>query len=103
MILSKCKFISVTRCACNHCLFFSTTILEAHSESKEHVYFYKASRFTHFEYNYKLMMKCKNRIEEVQEKKLLSKDVFIQLVIVGSYTRENLQLISKGKGERCFK
>lgn len=65
---------------------------------------YKAEKcFQHFHYIYHLTRNCKSRVEEFQNIKdtsnTMSKGVVIKLGIVGKFTDDNLNLVSKFKGK----
>lgn len=65
---------------------------------------YKAEKcFQHFHYIYNLTRNCKSRVEEFQNIKdtsnIMSKGVVIKLGIVGKFTDDNLNLVSKFKGK----
>lgn len=65
-------------------------------------YYKPAKHFPHFDYIYKLTQKCKLRIEKMRESKSRSKssskDVVIEVGIAGWFNENNLELISKIKG-----
>lgn len=69
-------------------------------------YYKPAKHFPHFDYIYKLTQKCKLRIEKMRESKSRSKssskDVVIEVGIAGWFNENNLELISKIKGNFFF-
>lgn len=68
---------------------------------------YKAAKcFQHFHYIYNLTRNCKSRVEEFQNNNdttnTMPKGVIIKIGIVGKFTDDNLNLVSKCKGKELM-
>lgn len=68
---------------------------------------YKAAKcFQHFHYIYNLTRNCKSRAEEFQNNNdttnTMPKGVIIKIGIVGKFTDDNLNLVSKCKGKELM-
>lgn len=64
--------------------------------------FWKANSFDHFNHVYNLMRDCNTRVEMLLKKNnrpyFMPKDVIVKIGIVGDYTKDNVNLISKRAG-----
>lgn len=72
--------------------------------SKEplHVLFYKMKQFRHFQYVYNQTADCESRVQKLQHDIVstnqMAKDIFIKIRILGDFSDEDLNLISKSEG-----
>lgn len=84
------------------------TISEAAPKSSTHSLYFKMKKFPRFQYVYNLVRDCKSRIEKGGKGKVklveMFKNVIIKIVIVGSFTDDDLQLLTKSSGSVlwCF-
>lgn len=76
-------------------------LLEAASRPVKYL-FWKAKSFEHFQYIYNNTRDCKTRVDKLLKKDDLAdpmpKDVIIKIGIVGDFTKDNVNLISKRPG-----
>lgn len=72
--------------------------------SKEplHVLFYKMKQFRHFQYVYNQTADCESRVQKLQHDIVstnqMAKDIFVKIRILGDFSDEDLNLISKSEG-----
>lgn len=82
------------------------TISEAALKTSTHSLYFTMRHFPRFHYIYNLIRDCKSRTEkctngEVKLDKMF-KNVFIEIVIVGSFTDDDLHLLTKSAGSVLF-
>lgn len=72
------------------------------SKESLHVLFYKMKQFRHFQYVYNQTADCKSRVQKLQNDVVstnqMAKDIFIKIRILGDFSDEDLNLISKSEG-----
>lgn len=78
-------------------------LLETASRPSIKYLFWRAKYYEHFHYVYNLVRDCKTRVEKLLLKKNdltypMPKDVMVKIGIVGDYTEDNVNLISKRPG-----
>lgn len=77
-------------------------LLEITSRPSVKNLFWEAKYFEHFQYIYNHTRDCKNRVDKLLKKDDLAdpmpKDVIIKIGIVGDFTMDNVNLISKKPG-----
>lgn len=82
------------------------TISEAAPKSSIHFLYFKMKHFPRFHYVYNLIRNCKSRIEKCRKVEVESdemfKNVIIEIVIVGSFTEDDLHLLTKSAGSVLF-
>lgn len=86
---------------CNY--FFFLLILERESMSSVQYIYYNDKHFQHFYYIYNLTRDCHDHIEGLRNTNdrtnLMAEDVVIKIGIVGEFTEDKLNLLSKRRGK----
>lgn len=82
------------------------TISEAAPKSSTYSLYFKLKHFPRFHYFYNQIRDCKSRIEKCRKGKVkldeMFKNVIIKIVIVGSFTDNDLYLLTKSAGSVLF-
>lgn len=82
------------------CLLFA--ISETESKSSVQYFYYKAKHFEHFHYIYNLVKECNDRIKGLKRnndrRNCMAEDVVIKIGFVGEFTEEQLNFLSKRRG-----
>lgn len=72
------------------------------SKESPHVLFYKMKQFRHFQYVYNQTADCESRVQKLQNDIVstnqMAKDILIKIRILGDFSDEDLNLISKSEG-----
>lgn len=76
---------------------------EQKSKSSVQYFYYNAKHFQHFQYIYNLMRDCHDPIEGLRRtndrRNCMAKDIIIKIGIVGEFTEDKLNLLSKRRGK----
>lgn len=77
-------------------------ISDVASKESPHVLFYKMKQFRHFQYVYNQTADCESRVQKLQNDIVstnqMAKDILIKIRILGDFSDEDLNLISKSEG-----
>lgn len=77
-------------------------ISDVASKESPHVLFFKMKQFRHFQYVYNQTADCESRVQKLQNDIVstnqMAKDILIKIRILGDFSDEDLNLISKSEG-----